>query len=159
MANQRLRPMRVVPSILAVALCALCASVTGFAATNSNEPNSGVKPPSVQFPSRFGSLTFPEKFPDGTTLSITQWSHFVPRYDKWFDAYAQQWGKANNVKVVVQHIALGDLVPTLSAAIAAKKGSALYEMVSPPASFIQGLQNLDAVNRAAQEAFGPALDV
>jgi multiple sugar transport system substrate-binding protein len=120
---------------------------------------SGLQPTPISFPSKFGSLTLPDKFPAGTTLSITQWSHFVPRYDKWFDQYAQQWGKANNVKVVVQHIALGDLVPTLSAAIAAKKGSALYEMVSPPASFIQGLQTLDAVNRAAQEAFGPALDV
>ncbi|MGH8313219.1 MAG: extracellular solute-binding protein, partial [Gammaproteobacteria bacterium] len=60
----------------------------------------------------------------------------------------------NNVKVTVQHINLGDLVPTLAAAVAAGKGATLFEMVSPPASFIQGLQNLDAVNHAAEQAFG-----
>jgi hypothetical protein len=59
MANQRLRPVRVVPPIVAAALFALCASVTGFAAVNSNEPSSGVKPPPVQFASKFGSLTMP----------------------------------------------------------------------------------------------------
>jgi multiple sugar transport system substrate-binding protein len=121
--------------------------------------SAGLQPTPVSFPSTFGSLKLPEKFPDGTTLNITQWSHFVPRYDTWFDKYAQDWGQANNVKVTVQHIALGDLVPTLSAAIAARKGSDLYEMVSPPASFIQGLQNLDDVNAAAAAAFGPELDV
>ncbi|MDA0735174.1 MAG: hypothetical protein O2860_11415, partial [Chloroflexi bacterium] len=24
-------------------------------------------------------------------LKILQWEHFVPRYDEWFDSYAQQW--------------------------------------------------------------------
>lgn len=112
------------------------------------------QPTPVHFPSKFGSMNFPAKFPEGTTLTITQWSHFVPRYDKWFDPYAQEWGKQNNVKVVVQHINLGDLVPTLAAAIAAGKGATLFEMISPPASFIQGLQNMDAVNHAAEQAFG-----
>lgn len=154
MANQRLRPMRVVPPIIAAALFALCASVTGFAAGNSNEPSSGVKPPPVQFPSKFGSLTFPEKFPVGTTLSITQWSHFVPRYDKWFDAYAQQWGKANNVNVTVQHISYADLNSTLAAAIAANKGPTLLQMNATPAAFIQGLQPLNDVNEAAASAYG-----
>jgi multiple sugar transport system substrate-binding protein len=80
------------------------------------ESNPSAKPPEVQFPAKFGSLAFPEKFPKGTTLSITQWSHFIPRYDQWFDAYAQQWGKANNVKVTVQHISYADLNSTLAAA-------------------------------------------
>lgn len=135
------------------------APVASASAAPGSANATGLQPTPISFPGKFGSLSFPDKFPAGTTLSITQWSHFVPRYDKWFDQYAQKWGEANNVKVVVQHISLGDLVPTLSAAIAAKKGSTLYEMVSPPASFIQGLQNLDAVNKAAQEAFGPALEV
>ncbi|HVC28097.1 MAG TPA: ABC transporter substrate-binding protein [Gammaproteobacteria bacterium] len=108
----------------------------------------------LQFPSKFGSMTFPNKFPAGTTLTITQWSHFVPRYDKWFDAYAQDWGKANNVKVTVNHINLGDLATSLSSAIAARKGSDLYEMIAPPAAFIQGLQPLNDINRAAAAAFG-----
>src|SRR5689334_919153 len=26
------------------------------------------------------------------SLSIVQWSHFVPEYDKWFDNFAKDWG-------------------------------------------------------------------
>ncbi|HEX5953428.1 MAG TPA: extracellular solute-binding protein [Rhodanobacteraceae bacterium] len=135
------------------------APTAATAAAPASTAPAGMQPTAVSFPNKYGSLTFPEQFPAGTTLTITQWHHFVPRYDKWFDKYAQEWGQHNNVKVVVQHINLGDLVPTLSAAIAAKKGSDLFEMVSPPASFIQGLQSLDDVNEAAEQAFGKALDV
>ena len=26
-------------------------------------------------------------------LRILQWSHFVPGYDRWFDAWARSWGE------------------------------------------------------------------
>jgi multiple sugar transport system substrate-binding protein len=113
-----------------------------------------LQPTPLNFPTKYGAMTVPATFPAGTTLTITQWSHFVPKYDKWFDQYAQDWGKRNNVKVTVQHINLGDLVPTLAASIAAGKGSTLIETVSTPASFVEGLQNLSDVNEAAQQAFG-----
>ena len=29
---------------------------------------------------------------DTKSLSIVQWSHFVPEYDKWFDNFAKDWG-------------------------------------------------------------------
>ena len=119
-----------------------------------NALGAGVEPSATHFPAKFGSMQFPAKFPNGTTLTITQWSHFVPMYDKWFDAYAQEWGKANNVKVTVNHINIGDLASSLSSAIAARKGSDLYEMIAPPAAFIQGLQPLNDVNHAAAAAFG-----
>lgn len=115
---------------------------------------AGVEPAATHFPETFGRMHFPKTFPAGTTLTITQWSHFVPLYDKWFDAYAQEWGKANNVKVTVNHINLGDLASSLSSAIAAGKGSDLYEMIAPPAAFIEGLQPLNDVNAAAAAAFG-----
>lgn len=115
---------------------------------------AGVEPAATHYPATFGHMNFPGKFPAGTTLTITQWSHFVPLYDKWFDAYAQEWGKANNVKVTVNHINIGDLASSLSSAIAASKGSDLYEMIAPPAAFIQGLQPLNDINEAAAAAFG-----
>ena len=31
------------------------------------------------------------------TLTIVQWSHFVPEYDKWFDDFAKDWGKKNGI--------------------------------------------------------------
>ena len=138
----------------AAALCLLGASAAVSAAESPSEPNSSVKPAPIQFPAKFGSLALPEKFPDGTTLSITQWSHFVPRYDKWFDAYAQKWGTAHNVKVSVQHISYADLNSTLAAAIAAKSGPTLMQMNATPAAFIQGLQPLNDVNEAATAAYG-----
>ncbi|HYW04629.1 MAG TPA: extracellular solute-binding protein [Gammaproteobacteria bacterium] len=119
----------------------------------------GPQPSSITYPAKFGSMTFPKKFPDGTKLEITQWSHFVPMYDKWFDKYAQEWGKANNVDVTVNHINLADLASSLSSAIAAKKGSTLFEMLAPPSAFIEGLQPLNKVNRAAAKAFGKRTSV
>lgn len=120
---------------------------------------AAVKPAAIKYPSKFGSMTFPQKFPKGTTLEITQWSHFVPMYDKWFDKYAQEWGKENNVKVIVNHISLGQLASSLSSAIAAKQGSTLYEMLAPPSAFIQGLQPLNKMNEAAAAAFGKRTSV
>ncbi len=120
---------------------------------------NGVQPSPIQYPNEFGALTFPEKFPDGTTLTLTQWSHFVPMYDKWFDKYAQEWGRENNVKVTVNHINLADLASSLSSAIAAHHGATLYEMLSPPSSFIEGLQPLNDVNKAARAAFGKEASV
>ncbi|MEK9278557.1 MULTISPECIES: extracellular solute-binding protein [unclassified Bradyrhizobium] len=154
MAKRWNSPALLAVSVAAAALCVLGASANLSAAETPDEPTSGVKPSAIHFPVKYGALTFPEKFPAGTTLSITQWSHFVPRYDKWFDAYAQQWGAAHNVNVSVQHISYADLNSTLAAAIAANKGPALMQMNATPAAFIQGLQPLDDVNDAAKAAYG-----
>ncbi len=134
--------------VAALAAGALIALAPAFAA------GAGVEPAATQYPHKFGPMTFPETFPAGTTLTITQWSHFVPMYDTWFDKYAQDWGKANNVTVTVNHINIGDLASSLSSAIAAGKGADLYEMIAPPSAFIQGLQPLNDINEAAAAAFG-----
>ncbi len=138
---------------LSQCITGVCALVLSFAVMAAGTMQ-GVQPAALKFPAKFGHMKFPAKFPAGTTLTITQWSHFVPLYDKWFDAYAQDWGKANNVKVTVNHINIGDLASSLSSAIAASKGSDLYEMIAPPAAFIQGLQPLNDINSAAAAAFG-----
>jgi multiple sugar transport system substrate-binding protein len=118
-----------------------------------------VKPSPVKYPTDFGAMHFPKHFPDGTKLSITQWSHFVPSYDKWFDKYAQKWGEENNVDVKINHISYADLGSSLSSAIAANKGSTLYQLLFPPSSFIEGLQPLGDVNKAARKAFGKQTSV
>lgn len=112
------------------------------------------EPSDPEFRTRYGEMTFPEQFPDGTAISLTQWSHFVPRYDEWFREYAQQWGEAHNVEVTVNMINLADLTSTLSASIAAEEGATVFEMVAPPTAFIDGLQSLADVNQAAAAAFG-----
>ncbi|MGH8162188.1 MAG: extracellular solute-binding protein, partial [Gammaproteobacteria bacterium] len=139
-------------------LAALGMSGSALAAGSINKPSMAVPPSAVKFPVKFGKLSFPQKFPAGTKLSITQWSHFVPRYDKWFNAYAEQWGAANGVKVTVQHISYADLNSTLAAAIAAKKGPTIMEMLATPAAFIQGLQPLNDVNQAAEATWGKGVN-
>ena len=99
-----------------------------------------------------------EPFPDGTELKILQWSHFVPQYDVWFDPFAKTWGAANNIDVTVDHIALGELPASLTAAIDAGAGPSLVEMVFAPPQFIEGLHDLTELNMQAQELFGEQVD-
>ena len=98
------------------------------------------------------------KFPAGTKLKIVQWSHFVPQYDKWFDPFAKAWGEANGVDVAVDHVAIGDLFPTLSAAIDAGNGPTMIELLLAASLFVEGLQDLTDVNLEAQKRFGPQID-
>jgi len=115
---------------------------------------AGEPPDPVFDKTSYGDMSFPEEFPDGTSISITQWSHFVPRYDQWFENYAEAWGEANNVDVTVNFINIAEVPSTLSASIAAGEGATLFEMNAPPTSFIEGLKPLEDVNRAAQAEFG-----
>ncbi|HLQ85200.1 MAG TPA: extracellular solute-binding protein [Salinisphaeraceae bacterium] len=140
---------RKVAGLLAGTLAAL--TLVGAGAVSAAD---ALEPAEIEFKSSYGDMSFPEQYPDGTEISITQWSHFVPRYDEWFDEYAQKWGEAHNVKVTVNHINLGDIPSTLAAAIAAGEGPTLMEMNAGSAAFIDGLANLDDVNEAAAEAFG-----
>jgi multiple sugar transport system substrate-binding protein len=99
-----------------------------------------------------------EPFPEGTELRILQWSHFVPQYDVWFDPFARDWGRVNQVDVTVDHIALGELPAALTAAIDAGEGPTLVEMVFAPPQFIEGLHDLTELNLQAQELFGEQLE-
>ncbi|MDZ7786580.1 MAG: extracellular solute-binding protein [Halofilum sp. (in: g-proteobacteria)] len=113
------------------------------------------EPPDPTFSKNvYGGMNFPQQYPDGTSITITQWSHFVPRYDKWFKQYAQSWGEAHNVDVTVNFINIAEVPSTLSSSLSAGEGPTLFEMNAPPTAFIEGLQPLDDVNRAAQSAFG-----
>jgi multiple sugar transport system substrate-binding protein len=134
-------------------LIAATAAVTTSLATGAAA--AADKPPAPDFSTTsYGDLSFPKQFPDGTEISLTQWSHFVPRYDQWFREYAEQWGKAHNVEVTVNFINIADLASTLSASISAGEGATLFEMPAPPTAFIDGLKPLNDVNQAAKAAFG-----
>jgi multiple sugar transport system substrate-binding protein len=94
------------------------------------------------------------------TLRILQWSHFVPSYDTWFDAYAKEWGAANGVNVVVDHINLADLSTTVAAEISAGSGHDLIEIVGAEAGqFEPSLLDLTDVNQEAGSRLGGELDL
>src|SRR5690242_5419705 len=60
------------------------------------------------------------------TLTIVQWSHFVPAFDKWFDNFAQEWGKKNKVSVTVDHIPEQNIAARAAAEASAKSGHDLF---------------------------------
>src|SRR5215470_8607568 len=60
------------------------------------------------------------------TLKIIQWSHFIPEYDKWIDAFAKDWGKQNGVTVTVDHIPHLELPARAAAEVAAGAGHDIF---------------------------------
>ncbi|RME83167.1 MAG: extracellular solute-binding protein [Caldilineae bacterium] len=99
-----------------------------------------------------------QRFPEGTKIKLLQWSHFVPQYDKWFDPFAVEWGKANGVEVTVDHVNITDLAPSLAAALDAGEGPTMVELPLAAANFVEGVHDLTDVNMKAQELFGPIAD-
>ncbi|HWC10220.1 MAG TPA: extracellular solute-binding protein, partial [Acidimicrobiales bacterium] len=90
-------------------------------------------------------------------LRILQWSHFVPRHDRWFDGFVADWGRQVGVNVTVDHINLADIQARASAEIAAREGHDLIEFLSPPSAFEPSLLDLKDVNEEATRRFGDQL--
>src|ERR687887_648097 len=76
--------------------------------------------PSVAAPFVSGALA------DNKSLSIVQWSHFVPEYDKWFDMFARDWGTKNNIEVTVDHIPVANVAARAAAEASAQSGHDLF---------------------------------
>ena len=82
----------------------------------------------------------------GTSLSLLQWSHFVPTYDEWFDAFVQEWGEANGVEVgKPDHINTADVPSTLAAEISAGEGHDLVEHIVPLPQYEKAMLDLSDV--------------
>jgi multiple sugar transport system substrate-binding protein len=70
------------------------------------------------------------------TLRILQWSHFVPRFDKWFDeVYTKEWGARHGTEVIVDHMAATEVNARGAAEAAARRGHDLFLFISPPAAY------------------------
>ena len=93
-------------------------------------------------------------YAEGTEISLLQWSHFVPRYDEWFDGYAADWGEANGVGVTVDHVNFTELFSTLAAEIDAGEGHTIVEVLFSPAAYIEGLHDLGDINQEAMDRWG-----
>jgi multiple sugar transport system substrate-binding protein len=90
----------------------------------------------------------------GKTLKILQWSHFVPTYDKWFDAFAKTWGEDNGVEVSVDHISIADLVSTTASEISANSGHDLIELGPEAAQFEPSLLDMADINQEMTGKYG-----
>jgi multiple sugar transport system substrate-binding protein len=60
------------------------------------------------------------------SLSIVQWSHFVPDYDTWFDKFAKDWGEKNKIAVTVDHVPVQDVPARAAAEASAQSGHDLF---------------------------------
>ncbi len=70
------------------------------------------------------------------TLTILQWSHFVPAYDKWFDnTYTKEWGQKNDTEVIVDHVGIGAINSRAAAEVSAQKGHDLFMFLWPAPTY------------------------
>ena len=92
------------------------------------------------------------------TIKILLWSHFVPRYDTWFDPWAKKWGTANGVTVVVDHISQADLPARTAAEFAAGAGHDLIEWITPASAYEPSVHDLTDVVQEAAGKYGSQID-
>lgn len=95
----------------------------------------------------------------GTELKILQWSHFVPSYDVWFDAFAQAWGEANDVAVTVDHINTAEIPAALAGEISAGEGHDLVEHISSLAQYERSVLDMTDLVEEAAARHGTQLDM
>jgi multiple sugar transport system substrate-binding protein len=88
-------------------------------------------------------------------LRIIQWSHFVPKYDTWFDnVYTKRWGQANDVEVLVDHVNLAELPSRAAAEVAAQSGHDLFQFLSPPSAYEDRVIALNDVVQQVERKVG-----
>jgi len=88
------------------------------------------------------------------TIKILLWSHFVPRYDSWYDPWAKKWGQQNGVNVIVDHINQADLPARTAAEFAAGAGHDMIEWITPASSYEPSVHDLTDVVTQAQDKYG-----
>jgi ABC-type glycerol-3-phosphate transport system substrate-binding protein len=88
------------------------------------------------------------------TIKILLWSHFVPRYDSWYDPWAKKWGQQNGVNVIVDHINQADLPARTAAEFAAGAGHDMIEWITPASSYEPSVHDLTDVVTQAQSKYG-----
>lgn len=128
-------------SLLGVSLSAACSSNKNNAPTNASNASSntagssgaastsaaaGSTSAAAGGTSAAAAGTPSFKPPQGASLSILVWSHFVPAFDTYLDNYVKSWGAKNNVKASIDHVSIDDLPARLAAEVAARKGHDLF---------------------------------
>jgi multiple sugar transport system substrate-binding protein len=66
------------------------------------------------------------------TLKITQWLHYIPRYDKWFNhSYIKEWGEKNDTEVIVDNLSIAALNARADAVALTKRGNDIFLFMWP----------------------------
>ena len=92
------------------------------------------------------------------TLRIIQWSHYVPRYDQWFDkVFTKEWGEKNGTDVIVDHMAATEVPARGAAEAAAGQGHDLFHFISPPAAYERQVIDHADIVREAEKRHGKTI--
>src|SRR5215475_13145683 len=93
------------------------------------------------------------------TLKILQWSHFIPEYDKWIDAFARDWGKKNGIAVSIDHIPHLELPARAAAEVSAGSGHDIFGFNGSggPHLFAKHVQNMTPLIEAIESKHGKVL--
>jgi ABC-type glycerol-3-phosphate transport system substrate-binding protein len=92
------------------------------------------------------------------TIKILMWSHFVPRYDTWFDAWAKNWGQQHGVTMVIDHIDQADLPARTAAEFAASAGHDMIEWITPAAAYEPSVHDMTDAVHAAEQKYGSQVE-
>ena len=88
-------------------------------------------------------------------LSILQWVHFVPDYDKWLDnTWITRWGEANDTQVKIDHINNTELATRAAAEVAAQQGHDLFMFLNPRADLEDQVINHAEIVQEVQRKVG-----
>ncbi len=90
------------------------------------------------------------------TLTIVQWSHFVPAFDKWFDKFAADWGQKSGVAVTVDHIPEQNIAARAAAEVSARAGHDLFMWngAGGPHLYRKFLVNMDNLVNYVEKKYG-----
>src|SRR5918992_1501241 len=92
-------------------------------------------------------------------LKILLWSHFVPRHDKWFDAFARDWGEKFGVNVTVDHIEVTGIPARIESEISARSGHDVIQFIARLPQFEPSCENLADVTQEAEKRYGDQIDI
>ena len=92
-------------------------------------------------------------------LKILLWSHFVPRHDRWFDRFAEDWGRKVGVKVTVDHIEVTTIPARLESEISARSGHDLAQSIGPLPQLEPGVVDMADVTKEAERRFGKQIEL
>jgi multiple sugar transport system substrate-binding protein len=89
------------------------------------------------------------------TLKIAKWAHFMPEYDTWFAGeLAEEWGRQNDTKVVVDHIPAERIHALAVSEVAAGTGHDVFMFPWPPAEFQEHVIDHGEIYQSVAFKFG-----
>jgi multiple sugar transport system substrate-binding protein len=119
--------------------------------------------PIARAAARTGRVTLVQTPPtrdiSGTSLTILQWQHFVPRFDAWFEPFLAEWGEANGVAAKVDRVNTAEVPPGIAAEVGAGQGHDIVEHIASLPQYEKAMLDLTDVVEEATRRHGPQIEM